>query len=99
MSGPRAGNPAPGLAVVAAARRHEPATALFGGPDGLAHLRRLVVDAARVVRPDGWLIFEFGDGQEMSARELISRTEGLTIVDIRHDLQGIARVAIARRHP
>jgi release factor glutamine methyltransferase len=79
--------------------KFEPSTALFAGPEGRDIAERLVPESVTRLKRGGYLIVEFGDGQEMSARELIARTEGLTIVDIRHDLQGIARVAIARRHP
>lgn len=78
--------------------RHEPAVALFGGPDGLAHVRRLVVDTARVVRPGGWLIFEFGDGQEDAVREVVDASGHWSIERVCDDLQGIARVVVARRN-
>jgi release factor glutamine methyltransferase len=77
--------------------RHEPSTALFGGPDGLAHVRRLVQEAARVVRPDGWLIFEFGDGQEDDVRAIVSAVGGWSVERVRLDLQQIPRVLVARR--
>jgi release factor glutamine methyltransferase len=79
--------------------RHEPEAALFSGPDGLAHVRRLVTEAARVVRPNGWLIFEFGDGQEDAVRTVVDDARSWTIERVRGDLQGIARVVVARRIP
>ena len=42
-------------------RDHEPALALFGGEDGLAIYRRLIPEAARLLRPGGWLMMELGD--------------------------------------
>lgn len=77
--------------------RHEPSTALFGGPDGLKHVRRLVSDAARVVRPGGWLIFEFGDGQEDDVVAVVEATTHWSIDHVRADLQQIPRVIVARR--
>jgi release factor glutamine methyltransferase len=77
-------------------RDFEPETALFAGADGLALIRRLVSESPARLTPDGYLIFEFGDGQETVVDELISASGGLRMVDIKHDLQGIARIAITR---
>jgi release factor glutamine methyltransferase len=77
-------------------RDFEPETALFAGDDGLAIIRRLVSGSAARLEPGGYLIFEFGDGQEEAVRELISAGDDLRMVDVKHDLQGIARIAIAK---
>ena len=42
-------------------------------------------------------MFEFGFGQEIVAEALIAATPGLTLIGLRRDLQGLARMAIARR--
>jgi release factor glutamine methyltransferase len=76
-------------------RDFEPATALFAGADGLDIIRRLVGESPALLEQDGYLIFEFGDGQETAVGELISASDRLRMVDVRHDLQGIARIAIA----
>ena len=76
--------------------RHEPGTALFGGPDGLAIVRRIVRDAARLLKPSGLLLVEFGLGQADQMEGLISATPGLTMVALKRDLQGIPRTAVAR---
>jgi release factor glutamine methyltransferase len=78
-------------------RDHEPAVALVAGTDGLAVIRRLVAEAPARLRPGATLLFEFGYGQSDAVAELISTTGGLTMVGLRPDLQGIPRVAIARR--
>lgn len=78
-------------------RDHEPALALFAGLDGLQVVRRLVPEASARLRRGGHLIFEFGFGQADAVAELISRTDGLTMVDLRRDLQGIARTAIVQK--
>jgi release factor glutamine methyltransferase len=77
--------------------RHEPSLALFGGPDGLAQVRRLVRDAATVVRSGGWLIFEFGDGQDDEVSDIVSASGAWSITRVRADLQQIPRVLVARR--
>jgi methylase of polypeptide subunit release factors len=45
----------------------------------------------------GVLIFEFGTGQARAVSELISATAGLTMTELRQDLQGIPRTAVATR--
>jgi release factor glutamine methyltransferase len=77
-------------------RNFEPAMALFSGNDGLDMIRRLVTDSAARLEENGYLIFEFGDGQESAVTELISASHELTMVEIKCDLQGIERIAIAR---
>ena len=78
-------------------RDYEPAIALFGGPDGLRVITRLIEQAPQRLVSGGMLVFEFGFGQAERVAELISRTPGLTMVDLRPDLQGIPRAAIAKR--
>ena len=74
-------------------RRHEPASALRGGPDGLDTVRRLVAAAAERLRPGGWLVTEVGAGQSGDAAAIAQRA-GLQVVDIRPDLQGIPRAVV-----
>jgi release factor glutamine methyltransferase len=73
-------------------RDHEPALALFGGEDGLAIYRRLIPEAARLLRPGGWLMMELGDA--VAVREMCVAWDS---VETLNDLAGIARVLIARR--
>ncbi len=87
---------APGLQPEVA--NYEPGLALFGGGhEGLATIERLVSEAPALLRPGGGLIFEFGLGQEIEVEGLIRQQTELTLVDLKRDLQGIARTAIARR--
>jgi len=73
-------------------RDHEPALALYGGGDGLAVYRRLIPEAARLLRPGGWLMMELGDAPAVSGM-----LAGWHDVEIVNDLAGIPRVIIARR--
>jgi release factor glutamine methyltransferase len=79
-------------------RNYEPLQALAAGDDGLDVIRRLVPGAAAVLRPGGWLLFEFGFGQDDAVRMIIAADPTLELVDVRPDLAGIPRVAVARRH-
>ena len=73
-------------------RDREPALALFGGDDGLTVYRRLIPEAARLLRPGGWLMMELGEATPVS--EMLSDWHD---VEIRNDLAGIPRVVIARK--
>jgi release factor glutamine methyltransferase len=76
--------------------RYEPANALFGGSDGLDVIRELLTRAHPLLAPDGFLIVEFGYGQETPVRDA-ARRAGWTVVRMRSDLQRIPRVAVLRR--
>ncbi len=76
---------------------HEPHVALFGGDDGLQMVERVVREAPPLIREGGYLIFEFGFGQEVEVEALVRRSRALTLLDLKRDLQGIARTVIARR--
>lgn len=74
-------------------REHEPAVALFGGPDGLDVYRRLIPEAARLLPPGGHLVMEIG---YLAAERVGAMLGGWESVEIKSDLAGIPRVAIAR---
>jgi len=75
----------------------EPVGALEGGLDGLDVIRRLVPEAATRLVPGGWLMFEFGFGQSEGVRAIMAGEPRFALVDLRADLAGIPRVAVARR--
>jgi len=78
-------------------RDFEPAVALFGGDDGLGLIGGLVDQAPSRLRSGGYLIFEFGYGQDVEIEAFLNGSTYLTLVDMRKDLQGISRTAIAKR--
>lgn len=75
-------------------RDYEPHSALFSGPTGLEIYQRLIPEACQALLPGGWLLLEIGHGQQQSLAVLLAEWTDLQFV---HDLQGIPRVAIARR--
>jgi release factor glutamine methyltransferase len=85
-----------GSALQPEVRDFEPALALYGGEDGLAVIRALVAHAKARLKPEGWLIFEFGFGQDQAVRSLLE-DEAWSSVNLRNDLQGVPRTAVARR--
>ncbi|MGD0581168.1 MAG: peptide chain release factor N(5)-glutamine methyltransferase [Bryobacteraceae bacterium] len=75
-------------------REWEPRAALDGGPDGLAVYRRLIPDAARLLRPGGWLILEIGATQGESVPGLLG--PGWRGCSVTPDLAGLPRVVKAQ---
>jgi release factor glutamine methyltransferase len=73
----------------------EPMLALDGGKDGLDAIRAIVADAPRMLKPGGWMCMEFGAGQAEKARGVFLHN-GFEDVEIRKDLQGQERIALAR---
>ena len=86
-----------GPALQPEVRDHEPQVALFGGHDGLGIITRLIKDAPSRLRAGGYLVFEFGLGQDVEIEDLLAGALELTLVDTRRDLQGIWRIAVAQR--
>ena len=79
-------------------RDYEPHLALDGGTDGLAFFRRITAEAARFLVPGGRLLLEVGDGQAASVVGLLQHSGRYTAIEVREDLNGIARVVSGRRH-
>ena len=76
--------------------RFEPTEALFGGEDGLDIYRRLAGEAARVVRPSGWLILELGYNGRSAVEQILGQSDWEKTV-VRTDLAGIDRLLTVRR--
>lgn len=77
--------------------QHDPAHALFGGPDGMAVIGPIVGHAGRWLRPGGWLAIEHDDTTSQQTVETISRTGLFTAITARQDLAGRPRYVTARR--
>ena len=83
--------------ALAPAVLHEPAAALFAGEGGLDAIRGVLDAAARTLTSNGWLLMEFGFGQEEDVHSLVGQRPALRLERIRNDLQGIPRTAIIHR--
>jgi release factor glutamine methyltransferase len=77
-------------------RDHEPRRALTPGDDPLVVHRRILAGAPRVLAAGGWLVVEFGAGQEAALRALYAAQRAIRLEEIRPDLAGIPRVVVAR---
>jgi release factor glutamine methyltransferase len=75
-------------------RKFEPHMAVFGGPEGLDTIRRLIPQAHAALRESAWLLMEIGYSQ---SPRVIAMLEGWRDVHTVPDLQGIPRVVVARK--
>jgi release factor glutamine methyltransferase len=77
--------------------RHEPDIALFGGESGLNGVEAVLDAATRTLASGGWLVMEFGFGQEDDVRRLVVARPSLRVDRVRADLQGIPRTVVIQR--
>jgi release factor glutamine methyltransferase len=77
-------------------RLHDPADALFGGPDGLDPMRAVVSTAARLLRSGGLLVVEHGERQGAEVRALLPAPAWRDVATHR-DLTDRDRATTARR--
>lgn len=75
---------------------NEPREAFDGGPYGLAIHQRLIREAPAYLAPGGWLLFEFGHGQERQVAALAARLRGYEPPVFASDGDGAPRVAALR---
>jgi release factor glutamine methyltransferase len=75
--------------------RCDPLSALDGGADGLALVRRLVAEAGGKMSPGGLLALEIGIGQAAAVAEVLSSNNWRDIA-VERDYQGAGRFVFAR---
>ncbi len=73
----------------------EPHIALDGGEDGLDFYRSIVRDATSHLKDGGNIVMEIGFGQSALIRDIIESREGIRVLDIKKDYNGIDRIVIA----
>ncbi|MDA1098205.1 MAG: peptide chain release factor N(5)-glutamine methyltransferase [Proteobacteria bacterium] len=74
-------------------RCHDPGLALDGGRDGLAAYRALLPDLPRLLRPNGKVALECGQGQAYALAQIIAAS-GLCVESRHRDLAGVERCFI-----
>ena len=76
---------------------HDPAHALFGGPDGMRVIEPIVALAARLLRPSGLAAVEHDDTTAAQTVAMFSEAGAFAEVTSRRDLTGRPRFVTARR--
>ncbi len=77
-------------------RNFEPHLALHGGEDGLLFYRSIIKNYTRILRPNGYLCFEFGMGQGDDVCCLLEQS-GYTILERAKDFNDRERAVLAQR--
>jgi release factor glutamine methyltransferase len=75
-------------------RKFEPRNAVFAGHRGTEVIERLIPQARAALKPHGWLVMEISGTIAEDVKKLLS---GWNQVQIKPDLQSIARVALAQK--
>lgn len=76
-------------------KNFEPELALHGGDDGLVFYRAIARNYYNVIKPGGYLCFEFGMGQGDDVCRILE-TNGYTILERTRDYNDIERAVIAQ---
>jgi len=79
----------------ASVREYEPSWALDGGKDGMKFYKSIIKYWKALIRPGGFLVFEVGEGQAESVKEMLL-TGGFRSVSSRFDTINVERVVIGR---
>ncbi len=77
-------------------RDHEPRMALYGGEDGLDFYRAIVKNYGPLIRPGGYICFEFGMGQEADVCHILMEN-GYELTKLSRDSGERARAVLARK--
>ena len=76
-------------------REYEPIWALDGGEDGLRFYKAIIKYWKSLLRPEGALVFEVGEGQADDVCEML-RAAGFDSSAVRRDARGVERAVIGR---
>jgi release factor glutamine methyltransferase len=77
-------------------RKWEPHSALFAPNNGMADIETVARGASEWLSVGGWLVLEIGYQQGDAVRKVLSEV-GLADIEIRKDLAGRDRIALARK--
>lgn len=78
---------------------HEPSVALEAGPTGTEVIRRLIPQAAALLKPGGWLLIEISPMIAEAVERLFAEEARFEPPKLLPDLAGHVRVVQARRRP
>jgi len=77
--------------------KKEPSLALEAGSDGLSFYRDIIKYTPPLLREDGYLMMEFGDGQAFALKNLILEQKSFSNIEIFKDLAGIDRIICSQK--
>ena len=77
--------------------QNEPILALDGGKDGLDIYRRIIDDAYKYLKEDGYLCLEIGYDQKEEVIKLIEKTNKYKDVYAKKDFAGNNRIVICKK--
>jgi len=78
--------------------RHDPAAALFAGPDGLDAYRAILPELARLLASGAHALLEIGAAQSAAVLEIAHRS-GLAVAEIKRDLAFRERCMVLTSRP
>jgi release factor glutamine methyltransferase len=76
---------------------HEPREAFDAGPYGIAMHRRLAQESGPMLRPAGYLVLEYGEGQAKQVESIVARTHHYDQIQVVSDAEGVPRAICARK--
>jgi release factor glutamine methyltransferase len=76
---------------------HEPREAFDAGPYGISLHMRIVKECVPVLRPGGYLVCEFGEGQTKQVETLVTRAKVFDDIEVLSDEAGVQRAIRARK--
>ena len=77
-------------------RRFEPMLALDGTEDGLHFYRRIIEDAPKYLKDNGWIFFEIGHDQGKDVATLLAKNDEFKEIQVIKDYAGNSRIVKAK---
>lgn len=81
----------------AGVKDYEPREALLAGPGGLDFYQKIIAEAPRRLKNDGWLLLEIGATQGEQVCNILEACGSYSDIGLRNDYAGLPRVIKARR--
>jgi release factor glutamine methyltransferase len=79
--------------------RYEPRSALDGGEDGMAVIRKILLEGPGYLHPGGWILMEMDPEQTSTALRLMEGTGQYESLERVKDYSRRYRVVVGRKHP
>jgi len=76
---------------------HEPREAFDAGPYGVSMHMRLIKESLPLLKPGGYLVCEYGEGQAKQVEALVTRAKAYDQIRVLSDGEGVQRALCARK--